>query len=334
MADLRNLVDFDSAAVLMYDQLGKQWLVAHQEGSPVDSCIDEGNLPPLAILAAREQKIVQTSNDRARSKRLLTNSDSAIFAPLVVNRHLLGLLSIESQRRDAFSQADRRIVESHVELLGLAIDNARWFDRIRQKGADDERTRIARALHDDMGQSLAYLGFELDRIIRNYAEGDPVDDQLEILRSDIKVAIGEVRETLYDLRTDVDERKDVVETIREFATRIADRTNLEINFSPNADTRLPIPQEREMWKIAQEALINIERHADASKVDIFWTCNDQLAALEILDDGRGLPAEKSGQFDSYGILGMRERATSMGALLAFVSQPNQGTRVRCLLNRN
>lgn len=86
-----------------------------------------------------------------------------------------------------------------------------------------------------------------------------------------------------------------------------------------------------MWRIAQEALTNVERHAQARKVRIVWRCNGSAAALEVLDDGIGFPEGRSGRLDSYGIVGMRERASSIGATLELVSAHNKGTRVRCLL---
>ena len=88
-----------------------------------------------------------------------------------------------------------------------------------------------------------------------------------------------------------------------------------------------------MWRIAQEALTNIERHAGATQARVLWRCNGQAAALEISDDGRGFPMGQAGRFDSYGLMGMRERASSIGASLEITSEEGKGTRVRCSLHR-
>jgi signal transduction histidine kinase len=88
-----------------------------------------------------------------------------------------------------------------------------------------------------------------------------------------------------------------------------------------------------MWRIAQEALINVERHADASQVTITWTCDGTTAALAISDNGRGIPDGHKGRIDSYGVLGMRERAASIGASLEMISHPGEGTTVRCCLEQ-
>jgi len=96
--------------------------------------------------------------------------------------------------------------------------------------------------------------------------------------------------------------------------------------------RLPILQEREMWRVAQEALANVERHAHATAVRILWRCDGERAVIDITDNGIGFSADRAGRLDSYGILGMRERAASIGATLEIHSAPGRGTRIRCILD--
>jgi nitrate/nitrite-specific signal transduction histidine kinase len=100
----------------------------------------------------------------------------------------------------------------------------------------------------------------------------------------------------------------------------------------DSTARLPLLQEREMWRVAQEALANVERHAQATAVRVVWRCDGQRAVMEVTDNGIGFEAGKAGRLDSYGMLGMRERAASIGASLEVLSAPGRGTRVRCLLD--
>ena len=220
-----------------------------------------------------------------------------------------------------------------MEPVALAIDNARWFSRLRTVGADEERTRIARDLHDRIGQSLAYLAFELDRIVTVEAKGDDVGPALDRLRTDVRGVIREVRDTLYDLRTDVSDTSDMADTLEAYTARIRERCDLTVQLHCDRDTRLPLLQEREMWRIAQEALTNIERHSGATEARVLWRCNGEAAALEISDNGRGFPIGRAGRLDSYGLMGMRERASSIGASLEITSAEGEGTRVRCSLHR-
>jgi signal transduction histidine kinase len=259
------------------------------------------------------------------------SSGSGLYTVLPARGSLIGLLVVESRQPAAFSDRDVELLNGFVEPVALAIDNARWFGRLRTVGADEERTRIARDLHDRIGQSLAYLAFELDRIVNKDREGEPVSESLGQLRNDVRGVIREVRDTLYDLRTDVSDQSDLVATLEEFAERLRDRARLEVEVRSAATDRLPILQEREMWRIAQEALINVERHADADRVEVHWACSNGRSVLEIVDDGRGFPVGKAGRLDSYGIVGMRERASSIGATLEIASAPGSGTRIRCTL---
>ena len=217
--------------------------------------------------------------------------------------------------------------------MALAIDNARWFARLRTVGADEERTRIARDLHDRIGQSLAYLAFELDRIVGKAEQDEPLGDSLEQLRDDVRGVIREVRDTLYDLRTDVSDSQDLPTVLEAFIGRVRERSELHIELICDRDQRLPLLQEREMWRLAQEAITNVERHANATRIRVVWRCNGESATLDITDDGQGFPEGRAGRLDSYGILGMRERAASIGATLEISSEPGRGTRVRCTLVR-
>jgi signal transduction histidine kinase len=144
--------------------------------------------------------------------------------------------------------------------------------------------------------------------------------------------IGEVRDTLYDLRTDVSADQGIPDTVQAFLDRVAERSGLEAHLRSQETARLPILQERELWRIAQEAVTNVERHAEAQHVTVTWRCDGARATLEVADDGKGFPVGDAGRLDSYGILGMRERAASIGAQLHLESRPGRGTRVRCTID--
>ncbi|MEJ7765684.1 MAG: sensor histidine kinase, partial [Acidimicrobiales bacterium] len=210
----------------------------------------------------------------------------------------------------------------------LATDTARLFGRLRTVGADQERTRIARDLHDRVGQSLAYLAFELDRLVAK-SDAAPLRSQLEGLRDDVRRAVTEVRETLYDLHTEVTEQVGLAAVLDDFAQRVQSRSGLAVEVRVEGTGRPPLTQERELLRIAQEALTNVERHADASCVIVSLRIRPEEAFLEVADDGQGFVRGEGGRLDSYGLVGMRERADAIGAALEIVSAPGQGTTIRC-----
>jgi len=330
---LRGLIDFDSVAILVFDDTDASWQVVRREGATLPSRLGPTELPAPLMKSMADNRMVEIADlSRPRGPGISPNSSSGIYSVLPARGSVIGLLAVESRRPAAFSKRDIDLLKGFVEPAALAIDNARWFGRLRTVGADEERTRIARDLHDNIGQSLAYLAFELDRIVGRVDRGEEVGDSLGQLRSDLRGVIGEVRDTLYDLRTDVSEVQEIGEVLDQFASRLMERSDLDIRVYADRDgARLPLLQERELWRIAQEALVNVQRHSDAKGAAVRWRCDGEAAALEIADDGKGFPAGKAGRLDSYGIMGMRERASSIGATLEIHSEEGKGTVVRCFL---
>ncbi len=332
MARLRSLFEFDAVVLLLFDETDATWQVLRREGAKGPSRLGPTELPPPLRRAMTVSRLVHVNDlQSSQGPGLAGASRSGLYTVLEARGSIIGLLAIEHREANVYSDREVELLDGFIDPVALAVDNARWFGRLRTVGADEERTRIARDLHDRIGQSLAYLAFELDRIITREAKGESLAPDLEKLREDTRSVIREVRDTLYDLRTDVSDAADLVETLEAFADRIRERSSLEIEIESNhTGKRLPIRQEREMWRIAQEALVNVERHADAKSVVMHWSSDGERAELTITDDGKGFPIG-AGRVDSYGIMGMRERAASIGASLEIISEPGEGATLKCVL---
>lgn len=333
---LRGLFDFDTAVVLAVDDTDGNWQVLRREGGGrLATKLTTTELPEPARRAIDEGIVVSVPSFPAAGMSGITEkANCGMYAVLPARGSIIGMIAIEDADERHFNDRDAELLKGFVESVALAIDNARWFARLRTVGADEERTRIARDLHDRIGQSLAYLAFELDRIVANQARGEHVTGSLEQLREDVRGVIREVRDTLYDLRTDVTEQQDMAATLEAYVARVRERSGMAVDVYCDRNSRLPILQEREMWRIAQEALTNVERHSAATQVRVLWRCNGESAALEVTDNGHGFPIGRAGRLDSYGLLGMRERASSIGASLDITSHIGKGTRVRCSLIRS
>ncbi len=328
---LKGLFEFDYAAIFAIDETDGHWELLRKEGSRMPARLGRDELPVPMRRAVADETVVIVPNLGESGPGLSPKAGSGMYAVLPARGAVIGVLSIEHQGLNRFRARDVELLRGFVEPVALAIDNARWFSRLRTVGADEERTRIARDLHDRIGQSLAYLAFELDRIVSAHDRGEELGEPLEQLREDVRGVIREVRDTLYDLRTDVTDSQDIADTLEQFTRRVGERANLTFELFLDRGERLPILQEREMWRVAQEAITNVERHAKATEVRVIWRCNGTSAALDITDNGQGFPIGRAGRLDSYGILGMRERASSIGATLDLTSQPGKGARVRCSL---
>lgn len=328
---LRDLFTFDTAVVLLHDDTDGQWQVARVVGTGVRL---PTRLDPADLSAGLRRALAVRSavrDDALRLAGVVPFSRSALSGVLMARGSVIGLVTLEHGAPGHFTDGDTELLEGFVETAALAIDNARWFRRLRTIGAEEERNRIARDLHDRTGQSLAYLAFELDRLLKAAERGTDVVPALQRLREDVRGVIGEVRETLYDLRTDVSDAQGLLPTLQQFVDRLRERTSLDIVVRAQAHGRLPVPQERELFRIAQEALVNVERHARATQVTVTWRCDGRSGELLVVDDGAGFDLESSGRLDSYGMVGMRERASAIGARLDIESTPGHGTFVRCAI---
>ena len=329
MGRLRDLFTFDGATVLLLDETDESWVVVRWDGPRPAPSYRTHELPGPVTQALAGRHPIMVDELLSQGGGISGEMASGLYAALPAREATVGVIALEHRHGAHFELRDMELLNGFVEPAALAIDNARWFARLRTVGADEERTRIARDLHDRIGQSLAYLAFELDRIVKTDGQGKPVSKQLGQLRNDVRGVIGEVRDTLYDLRTDVTDSKDMPATLQEFLDRVAGRSSLETRLDLRVSGRLPLLQERELWRIAQEAVTNVERHAKASKVVVTWQSDGARALLLVADDGIGFPSSRAGRLDSYGIVGMRERAASIGATLDIAGTPDVGTTVRC-----
>ncbi|MFP5318141.1 MAG: histidine kinase [Acidimicrobiia bacterium] len=326
---LKSDIPSDVVAVLLRDDASDRWVVAAAEGTRVGRSFADRELPPpLAATATSSvaSLVVCVQPGEGLGPELL--SHTGLYAPLRARGALVGLLALEHHAPGSYGRRDLQLLDGFVEPAALAIDNARWFSRLRAIGADEERVRIARDMHDRLGQSLASVAFGLDRI-RKLVDHEPLMDEIDELRTEVREAIGEVRETLGDLRTGVSPERGIVAALTSFLERVEDRSGLDVNFSYEERSRLPIVQEQEIWRIAQEAITNVERHAQASHLSVRWEYDGGAALLAVADDGRGFVPGRDGRADSYGIQGMRERADAIGAALEIDSAPGGGTVVRC-----
>ena len=132
---------------------------------------------------------------------------SGLYTALRARGALVGLIALEDVVPDVYGREQRDLIESLSSLLALSIDNARWFGRLRTLGAEAERARIARELHDRVAQSLAYVAFELERM--HAMPGEKVAEIAE-LRVVVRDIVRELRETIYQLRANVSEAEDIV----------------------------------------------------------------------------------------------------------------------------
>lgn len=321
---LEEMFTSDVAAVVLRDPVTGTWRVAAGKGVRVRDSAVPFELPEaLATATEGSEPVAREALEQGLSFR----SRWGLYCPLRARDELVGVLAVEWIRGYEITPADERRIGDLARAAALALDNARWLERIHSLGVEQERSRLARELHDHIGQSVVYLGFEIDRLVE-LNHGRAVQEDLIALRGDVRNLVEELRDALVDLRSDVSEAQGMDNVLRSFLERVNRRNRMAVTLTTEADARLPLPVEREFWRVAQEAVTNAERHAHASNVSVLWLCNAEGALLEVADNGVGMSAGKTGGASSYGILGMKERADSVGAQLDITSGPEKGTVVR------
>lgn len=316
----RELVEtFDAKrmAVLTYED--GLWSPVLQDGFNLPPELSTDALPDLLRRSVNSVELLRVNDLSLRTRR----TGSGLYSRLVINNVDTGLVAVEHDEPNQFTDRDAQLLAGMASVLALTLSNARSFNRLRSLSADQERSRIARDLHDRLGQYLTYIALELERINTNQANSD-----LKELHEDVQSAITEFRDTLLELRTAVSADKPLSLVLGEVVERFRARSQLEVTLVvPKSTDRLPARVENELLRIAQEALTNIEKHARAANVHVAWTITDGEGVLVVQDDGRGFDPSQGIRGNAYGLVGMRERASSVGALLTISSKPGEGTVV-------
>jgi signal transduction histidine kinase len=314
----------DVAAVVLRDPVTVGWRLAAAKGG-VSAGQDRHFDLPGAMADAVKGSEPLVSEDLGHG--LSYKSRWGLYCPLRTRGELLGVLAVESYDSRQTSFEDRRQLGDLAGAVALAVANARWLDRIHTLGVEEERSRLARELHDHVGQSVVYLGLEVDRLI-DLNKGRAVQSDLRTLRGDLRELVQELRDALVDLRSDVSESQGIDAVLASFVERVNARSAVTVTLVTDAPNRLPLSVEREFSRVAKEAVANAERHARASKISVLWRCREDGALLEISDDGIGMTGPVPGRASSYGLIGMRERADSVQAKLEVRSRVGAGTVVR------
>ena len=187
--------------LLEYDETENEWTPKLAEGCVLRPSMTTDQLPEGLALAYRSPgAVLEASLSDRPGWAISAPSEIGIYVRLEARDRVVGLLGLEHPAPDQFGQRDRRLLDGMADIVALTLDNARRFGQLRSLGAEEERTRIARDLHDRLGQWLTYISFELERII---ATEDQASPELGRLYKDVQKALEELRETLRQLRSEV-----------------------------------------------------------------------------------------------------------------------------------
>lgn len=261
--------------------------------------------------------------DSGGARRVRTPTGRSVTAlPMVMGDAVVALAIVDSpgELPQVLLHRCARMVRGAAPRLASAL----VFDDVRRLATDDERQRLAREIHDGIAQDLASVGYIVDDIAAD--ADDDVARRLGELREHVRGLVSELRLSIFDLRTGVDETKGLAGSMAEYVQRVGNQSGLKVHVTTEeSDRRLPAAVETEVLRIVQEALTNVRKHAEASNIWLHAQVTPPVVQVTLTDDGRGLQQARP---DSMGLRGMHERARKIGAHLVVANrQDSHGTIV-------
>jgi len=324
-----------------------------QRGDAIRKVEIKTNENTVVSLTAREQHsfvIENAPQDPRISKKWVDvfKSRSLLSVPLIMKERVIGVVLLDETRY--FRQFTKEEIQKVVALanqVSVAIDNATLYqavtkhmERLQTLSSaivniqEEERRRIAQELHDEAGQALTGVKMSLEWIEKELGGSEKaVKDRVQEVKAQVSKTLEELRRLSYDLRPAILDELGLVPTLRWYIEEYSKRTQIAVHLqTAGAQKRFSAKIETLFYRIIQEALTNVAKHAQAESVIVSLEKKDVHVHLYITDDGKGFEVKR--YFSSppmirkgLGILGMKERVELAGGTFFIDSDPGQGTRI-------
>lgn len=259
--------------------------------------------------------------------------------PLLKGDRLLGILNVATPEWDVFTPQDIEILSAIGHQIATTIERTQLAEQATRVALVEERNRLAREVHDTLAQGLTGIALQLE------AADALLDSAPERARARLRLALActresldEARRSVLDLRAGPLERQALPAALGELAHRFTEETHIPIDTTLElAGPRLPARVEEALYRIAQEALVNVRRHAEASRVQLQLAPGAGLVRLTITDNGHGFdPANRvvpgqAPERSGFGLIGIQERAHLLHGTMQIRSSAGHGTQVEVTL---
>jgi two-component system NarL family sensor kinase len=340
LAQVANLLDLRTGWIwLLREETGEPYLAASQNlpsalvadpkrmAGGTCYCLDSfrtGDLNGAAnvnVIACTRLKDLVDGTDGLRNHSSI---------PLYARGKKLGVLNVAGADWRELSSEDLQLLYTIGDLVSMAIERARLFARSAEYGAVEERNRLAREIHDTLAQGLAAIALQLetaDAILEAGKDPERARQAIDASLSLVRANMEEARRSVLDLRPAPLEGKSLAQVLKTLAEQAREHWNLETQFeATGGDRPLPLRVETGLYRIAQEAMTNVRRHANAKKVSIRLALTHDRVELIVEDDGRGFDITRVPKA-RYGLIGLNERAKLLDGALTLESRPGRGTRL-------
>jgi signal transduction histidine kinase len=267
-----------------------------------------------------------------------------IGTPALARGIVLAVVGVTWDPPRALDETERELLTALAGLVGIAIDNAGLLADLQHKEAslqalvrktltaqEEERRRIARELHDETSQVVSALLMNISLLESQAALDENARTRVEAVKALAEEAARNLDTMLFELRPALLDELGLIPAMRWYVAQVSDAWNVPITFEGERTGRLPDFVEVTAFRIVQEAVGNVVRHAHATSARVAVTPVEGRLRVEIADDGEGFDAaEVAGRArsgESVGLMGMRERAELAGGRIEITSSPGAGTRV-------
>ncbi|MCP4358772.1 MAG: response regulator [Chloroflexi bacterium] len=331
LARLKTIIPYNSVGLFLQEEDNLR-LVSGIGLKPdvIDTLISlNGNNPTVEIFKRRQAEII--SDVRAHPHWQIFPAGeqirSSMAAPLLIGPETIGVLTLDRFEPNTFTQEDINIFLAFANQAAIVIKNTELYKQAQHAAALEERNRLAQDLHDAVNQTLFTASIMAEAVPKAW-ETNPEQGRrgLEEVRRLTQEALAEMRTLLLELRPQDIVEKPLGRLLSHLTRTVTGRSRIPIELSIDHDNILPPDQQIAFYRIAQESLNNIVKHAQATQTRVYLNCHPRQARLQIQDNGRGfdLNIPLSGHF---GLKIMQERAAKIGATLTITSHPEQGTAV-------
>ncbi len=261
-------------------------------------------------------------------------SEHIVVVPLSLGDETLGAILLAGAGTRAYTRHHLTFLSAIAAQTALIVQTARLYERLEQHAILEERTRLAREIHDGLAQHLAFVRWKMYQVRQWLAQGQEqrLEEELALLQQVVDEAYLDVREAIDGLRLPLDESTSFADALREYARRFVARTGITVDLALE-NVALPPGTEAQLLRVVQEALTNVRKHARASHITVTLTANEDAILLQVSDDGIGFDPEGVDREGHFGLRIMAERVQGLGGRLDVHAAQGCGTTLTITLPR-
>jgi signal transduction histidine kinase len=301
-----------------------------------DTELSNGRVRLAAIVPEQQATMASTTKalwEVESIEQLRPEASSArLVLPLVFKGATIGALELRATADAAFSADDAQLLQPFADAAAVAIENARLFAQSRLSATLSERNRLARELHDTIAQGLTAVTMQLEAAQRGF-ERDPARTRARLARAHelSRDTLEDVRRSVWTLAAPLVDGSTFSAVLQDLTARFTERTGLQIHYTHSGDRpELGHAAATQVLRIVQEALQNVEKHAEATHVRVGSAVGQGTLRVWVYDNGIGF-AESSVSADKrgtgFGLISLHERARLAGGRIEIESAPGEGTKV-------